>query len=691
MKKILIIISIITYCGFITAQNYADKEYYLIDSLDLSDLTKSDSLCIEKYISLYHNTKIDTLQFIYLDTLITNVYNENTWTSYNDFLYEFIQINSSGITNKKVLQLYKEHEANCLNNFGYYYMSKGDVKNSLDYYNKSLKLRLKCNDFTGQANSYLNIGFVYESQNEIDEAIQFYKKALAIYNQIDNEIGIARSNTHLGNLSIVNKDYILALYNYKKAIEIYLAENSEFDLSNGYTCLGNVYLSLENYKKSEEYILLAINLKIKLGDKIGLSKNYFLYGKLLMDIEHFKEAKTYVKKSFLLAQSLNNPNQILLSANTYGELLKKEGNYKEALELFELSLKTKDTIYSIENQKTVIQRKFQFEYNKQKAIDNANFENELALNLKEKEKQKTIAFFSMGIVLIILVFLFLLSRRLKDVKRKSLIIETQKIEVTSAHKILAIKNKEIIDSINYAKRIQTAILPSSKILNKYLSNYFVLYQPKDIVAGDFYWLEYKNNQLFFAVADCTGHGVPGAMVSVVCNNGLNRSVREHNIVSPEAILNKTREIVIQEFGKSVDEVKDGMDIALCTLTDNELCYAGANNPLWIIRKDSNMVEVYKADKQPIGVFSKANDFTKHKLVLKTGDTVYLFSDGYIDQFGGEKDKKFKSVNFKKLLLSISKLPMDEQKNELELFFNKWKGDLEQLDDVCILAYQHFEK
>lgn len=275
--------------------------------------------------------------------------------------------------------------------------------------------------------------------------------------------------------------------------------------------------------------------------------------------------------------------------------------------------------------------------------------------------------------MILFSIIFSVVLKYRDKKKSNLILEE--------------KNREITDSITYAKRIQHAILPPDKLIKEKLPNSFVLYKPKDIVAGDFYWLEQKNDTILFAAADCTGHGVPGAMVSVICNNGLNRSVREYGLTDPGAILDKTREIVIEEFSKSEDEVKDGMDIALCSLKLEDggwkLKYAGANNPLWIIR-NQEIIET-KANKQPIGQFDNPEPYKTHELELQKGDTIYIFSDGYVDQFGGEKGKKFKTVAFRELLLSIQAKNMEEQKKIINDTFEAWKGNLEQIDDVCIIG------
>jgi serine phosphatase RsbU (regulator of sigma subunit) len=264
---------------------------------------------------------------------------------------------------------------------------------------------------------------------------------------------------------------------------------------------------------------------------------------------------------------------------------------------------------------------------------------------------------------------------------------------------------EIQDSINYAKRIQSAILPPLKSISDALPNSFVFYQPKDVVAGDFYWFEKTTHHspplegakgvVLIAAADCTGHGVPGAMVSVICNNSLNRSFREYHLTQPNEILDKTREIVISEFEKSEEEMKDGMDVSLAALSPNQndssnpypynLVWSGANNPLWVIRKNTLELEEYKGDKQPIGKHSSPKPFSSHLIKLNEGDTFYLFTDGFADQFGGPKGKKFMYKAFKELLLSIQNLSMDEQKDYLENSLLKWRGNLEQVDDICIIG------
>jgi len=269
-----------------------------------------------------------------------------------------------------------------------------------------------------------------------------------------------------------------------------------------------------------------------------------------------------------------------------------------------------------------------------------------------------------------------------DMVRQLLVSDRQ---LTRQKEIIEEKNKGITDSINYAKRIQSAILPPDGIIKLYLKNSFVYYQPKDIVAGDFYWMEIIGDNVIIAVADCTGHGVPGAMVSVVCNNALNNAVREFKETEPAAILDKVNAIVTEQFATGEQEISDGMDIALVSLNTKtgQASFAGANNPLYHV-SDGELHQI-KGDKQPIGSFTQAKSFTGHSITLKEGDSIYLSTDGYPDQFGGTKGKKLMYKTFRQLLLDNSNKPMEDQRNNISQYFEEWRGELEQVDDVCVMG------
>lgn len=334
--------------------------------------------------------------------------------------------------------------------------------------------------------------------------------------------------------------------------------------------------------------------------------------------------------------------------------------------------------------------------------------------------------FFIGLVLVVVVIIRLSIHRVKqqNIKLEKIVEErteevvAQKAEAEKQRDIaehqrhlIEEKNIEILDSINYAKRLQNAILTPVKDIYQSFEESFILYLPKDIVAGDFYWtnlarLNNRDGRDMIAAADCTGHGVPGAMVSVVCSNALDRSVKEFGLSKPSEVLDKTTDLVIETFEKSEDDVKDGMDISLCSFErkgdDCELEFAGANNNLWIISRSKemdvngemispvleefglNLFEV-KATKQPVGKYLDRKPFENNSVKLHKGDTVYMFTDGYADQFGGEKGKKYKYKPFKKFLLSVYEKDLQVQMTGLNDEFNRWKGDIEQIDDVCIIG------
>ncbi|HCA82862.1 MAG TPA: hypothetical protein DEP18_03680 [Flavobacteriales bacterium] len=262
-------------------------------------------------------------------------------------------------------------------------------------------------------------------------------------------------------------------------------------------------------------------------------------------------------------------------------------------------------------------------------------------------------------------------------------------EVVKQKEVIEEKNKHITDSIVYAKRIQEAILPPEDVFKLHLRNSFVLYKPKDIVSGDFYWIERKENKILFAVVDCTGHGVPGAFMSIIGYNGLNQIVNEYNITQPAEILNNLNRIISATLKQRAEEskIRDGMDLSVCSidLENHKLEYAGANNPIFIVR-NNEVIEV-KADKQPIGNFVGEEDFrfTNKEIDLLPNDRLYVFSDGYADQFGGPRGKKLKYSTFRDLLIENCDLPMEEQKRVLDQMFETWRGDLEQIDDVCVIG------
>lgn len=317
---------------------------------------------------------------------------------------------------------------------------------------------------------------------------------------------------------------------------------------------------------------------------------------------------------------------------------------------------------------------------------------ELALSTKEKELKdgeiKQQKFQRNGLIFgfsLMFVLAGVTYRNFRRKKKDNVIIAAQKKTVEEQKEIVEQKNQEIIDSINYALRIQTAILPSKKTIQSVLPDSFFLYKPKDIVAGDFYWMEEIGDLVLFAACDCTGHGVPGAMVSVVCHTALNKAVIESGITKPSLILDKTSELVYDCFSKNEMEIQDGMDISLCAFNKktNTLEWAGAYNPIWLL-KNKEITET-KANKQSIGGSRTINTFTNHSFQLEKGDTIYIFTDGFADQFGGEGEKKLTRKGFREVLLSLKDEPIAEQGELLDNFITSYRKETEQTDDILVIG------
>lgn len=555
------------------------------------------------------------------------------------------------------------------------YYDIGDYPSAMSYYLKSQSIFEK-NKIKNESYAHLMhfIGSVFKRQNIDDKAMDYYKKMLVIAKEINSPIIEAEGLYLLADLYAFkgdakkDKEYLL------KALSIYeKIENKEMqslmylNLAHGEIYRDEYDSALVNLKKAEQLTKNKSNL-------ITINR-YF--GKIYSALDHHKKSMTYFNKAKEIAYTVEQKKTLNLTDihRNIAYAYYKNKNYKEAFEELELFIDYQDSLFSEENRIVIHNLEQRYENKKKESkIMALNKDKEIAK--KELGRQVVVknAFIGGFILMILLAGSIFFS--LKQNKKKNKIITIQKIEVEE-------KNREILDSINYAKRIQAAILPQEKLVKEYLKNSFILYKPKDIVAGDFYWMENKDGKILFAAADCTGHGVPGAMVSVICNNGLNRAVREYGLTTPGEILDKARDIVLEEFDKSEDDVNDGMDIAICSLHNNTLEYAGANNPLWIIR-NQELIE-YKGDKQPIGKFYNPYPYNTHKIELQKSDTIYIFSDGFADQFGGDKGKKFKTANFKELILSVQKENMQTQKEIIDRTFIEWKGNLEQIDDVCVIG------
>lgn len=572
----------------------------------------------------------------------------------------------------------KKGIAATLNNFGIVYQDQGDNAKAIEYYTRSLKTNEEIGDKKGEANNLSNIGRIYRELKDTAKAIDYFMHSLKIREAIGDKRGMAIAYSNIGSIYSDEGNTEKAMDYFNRYLKISEEIGDKTKIGLALANIGGVFAKEKDNSKALDYFSRSLKIFEEIGNKNWLTFSLTNIGEIYKGKGETEKAIQFYKKALAIAQEAGLVSAAKEASQLLAKSYKITGNYKEALRMHELYINMRDSILSENSQKEIIKQEIKYAYDKQKAIDAKEYEKQKEVSDEREQKQKVISYATAGSLLLVLVFTFFVFNRLRFTRKQNRIIEEQKNQVEE-------KQKEILASITYAKRLQEAILPPEHYVKTHLPESFIFYKPKDIVAGDFYWMERRGENLFVAAADCTGHGVPGAMVSVVCSNALNRAVLEFNLTEPGKILDKTRELVLETFSRSDKDVKDGMDISLATINTNtkEIKWSGANNPLWYISK--GILTEIKANKQSIGKTDNPLPFTTHYLQLNRGDLFYLFTDGYADQFGGPLGKKFKYKALKEMLLQNSLLSNTEQKEKLESSFQTWMGPLEQIDDVCLIG------
>lgn len=621
---------------------------------------------------------------------------------------------------------YTEGLITAYRNKGYLSEDHSRYNTAIKYYKKALEIAKGYNLKEQQAQNLINLGNVKLRQGIYTGAIKYYQNALKISENLEDENLISKCLANIGSIYLYQKNFEKAIINYEKAIKISEKLNLKKRSAN---CLNNLGLASQmsdDYAKAEKAFIKASEILKKIGDKTGLADCYHNLGIVYSSKDSlkrdYKKAQLNYLKSLNIFKSLNNKKKIALTYNSLSTLYRKQENYSKSLDFGKKSLKIAKERGLQEELKTAysnIYLSHKALNNYKKALDNyelhtqakdslnieksiklqaeleAKYENEKKqkeIELKNTEiekkdailKQKTTFQYAAIIVIIltiiILVFVYI---NFRQNKKANILLGNQKIEIEN-------KNEAITNSIKYAKRIQRSILPTDKAVERLLKKSFIYYKPKDIVSGDFYWIQEIDNKILFSVVDCTGHGVPGAFLSIVGHNALNSTVKEFKLSKPSEILYKLNVIVkqtIKQNFKDEDTVRDGMDLALCSLDRNKLKleYSGANNSIYVVSNKN--IKEFSPDKTSIGYHYGSPDFKfkNHNIEVKAGDMVYVFSDGYPDQFGGKDNKKFRYSNFKNLLQEISSEDENKQKEILDKTLKEWMGDREQIDDICIIG------
>jgi serine phosphatase RsbU (regulator of sigma subunit) len=722
------IIFILFFFNNVLAQSKYDKSFYLIDVRSDFVFEEGDKHLVDSLLNIYHVSKNDTVHLRILQFFSESLNSEFLWTSYNRYLYKY--------TINKNDSLYKDFNGTALNNLGYeaQYI-KNDLEQAKKYYHLSYDIFKSVNNSNGLATELNNLAYIYQHEGDIEKSIELYAEAGKIFEKQNQALGITSIYINLGDIYFNNNDFNKAEEFFKKALVYAIKTKQQQVIANVYNQLGVINANQNKivpainyfnkgifiYKNSQNYSRVAVlsmglaNVYSKINDTVLFRKTIFLayeYAKICPDIQvksrvydHIafyyltkkddRHALIFADSAYFFAKKITYPKLIFDASLKLSGIYKRLGNYNLAYDFLYEANTMKDSISSDVSKKSIIKSQYKFEYDKKEIQLGAEQDKKDAIRKQEKKQQQIVLLLTISALLIIAVFAFIAFKNYRKTKKQNLIINNQKLEVelkneeiTQQKDLVEEKQKEIIDSINYAKRIQQAVLTGADVWDKISKEHFILFKPKDIVSGDFYWAyNTPNNRSIFALADCTGHGVPGGFMSMLGNSFLNEIIVENKLFKANEILNRLRFKIINALEqKGGTQQKDGMDISLCVWNkiDNTLEFAGANNPLWLLR-GKDLME-YKADKMPIGTYLETEvPFSSVVIQLQVGDIIYLSTDGYADQFGGPKGKKYKYKPLIESLIKNSPQDMGTQKNNLEIVFNDWKGKHEQVDDVSIIG------
>jgi tetratricopeptide (TPR) repeat protein/serine phosphatase RsbU (regulator of sigma subunit) len=604
-----------------------------------------------------------------------------------------LKYNTWSLEIKKELKL-KDKIPGSLNNIGLVYKNIGEYDKALSFYFEALKVNEELRNKKWIATNLSNIAIVYKEMKNFEKADEYYKQALKVIDPKEEPAQFMNINTGLGNLFLQKKEYKKAMEHYRK-IEDFLEENpNPRSEAINYSNMGLVYNGERNHEKALEYFHKALSISERLGEKTKVALLSANLASVYLGKRKYHEAKKYAQNSLDLARALYARKEISLALEYLAKAQYGLGAYKEAYENMEEFALYNDSLQKTDRESRFAEVEARYKIkNRELEIENLQKENllkESELRFKEDSLRKQnilVLTFALGFIITGVMAWFIF----RGYKAKT---EAHKI-ISRQKEIVDQKNNEILDSLTYAKRLQDAILPTPNEINRFFPGHQLFYLPKDVVAGDFFWVDEKNDNggnpvYYFAVADCTGHGVPGALVSVVCSNALHRSLHEFKKIKHDELLEKCRDLVIETFENSESQVHDGMDISVLAFNSatREIQLAGANRPLWVsLKKENGKIKSFAPDKQSVSSGEMRNPFTLHTFSPDQGDRIFLFTDGFADQFGGPEGKKYKTKNLKRFLENSFNNPFTVMGKRINEEFSGWKGKYDQVDDVCVFCFE----
>ncbi len=590
----------------------------------------------------------------------------------------------------------KQQVASTLKNIGLIYRDIGNIEKAIEYHQQSLELyREVGNDpLTGVAISIL--AGDYWSAGNYNHALDTYLKALEVRKEIGNKTHIAGAynNVALAYKSLNNFDSALA--NYKRANQMYRSINDQRNIAAMLNNIGNLYKKTEQFDSATHYLADALKLRRKISHKQGIGYSAFNLGQVLLKQDKSAPSLKLLLEAERVARELEDYYLIKESCKLLSQIYDKRGQFKKSLDYFREFHDAEKKLQVDESIRRVADMQIRFEAEKRKRIVEKK-------DAELKQQAMRINYLTGGVLLLVVLIIVVIVAFIQKRKSNKLLalrnyeIEEQKAEIEAQRDLaeqqrdkISEQNEKITDSILYAKRIQNALLPPDNQMQKLLKQHFIFFRPRDVVSGDFYYFQRYKQYTVIAAADCTGHGVPGAFMSMLGISVMNEIIASESLKDAATMLEILRKKVKNNLHQTSykDSNSDGMDVALILLDREKmkLDFAGANNPLAIVR-NKELIN-YEPDRMPIGVhIYDEHPFKNHKINLEKGDKLYMYSDGFVDQFGGKKGRKLMSKNFKKLLLETSKFEMKEQQAQMEKYFEKWKGSYRQIDDVLVMGLE----
>lgn len=631
----------------------------------------SKNLFSQKIDSLKNCINTQNIDTNYLNSIykIGNLY------YYEGKLDSSLKYFSIGLNNSKKLNLPK-YSCSFYLELGTMYREKGIYDKSSENSLNALTIADANNFEIKKASCYNNIAILNTIQKQFDKAFEFYNKAMVIYLKKNNIGGQASINNNLGLIYLEQEKNEQALDLFHKAKTLNLKVNNGYGVASNSENIGLIYENLKRYDSAQFYYEKAYKIWESRKDTHSLAINMGYIGKSLINQNKFKDAIKILTQALNYSKQINSKSSERDISFYLSSAYEENGNLKNALIYYKLGNQLNDSLINSDKLREITEMQLNYAFNKKQLQDSIKHNEEV--NEKENEiisqkKNASIAIVFLGIFVVLLFFV------IRGYFQKN---KTNKI-ITEQKTLVEQKQKEILDSITYAKKIQNTLLANQDFLNENIKHNFIYYNPKDIVSGDFYWATLKGNLFYLAVCDSTGHGVPGAFMSLLNIGYLSEAINEKNIIQPNLVFDYVREKLISSLSK--DGQKDGFDgILLClNKTTNEITYAAANNKLILIR-DNKLIEL-TSDRMPVGVGIKSDSFKHNSLQINANDSLYIYTDGFADQFGGPKGKKFKYKHLNEVLLKNTNSSLASQKDILKTTFENWKGNLEQVDDVCIIG------